>query len=83
MIGKSSYDDINKRAKKEFVTNDDGFYTTAKSHAIFDSLYIPNDMGYVVDRVNAYYLGEDLEEVDAEVVTEDNPINPDTNAKEE
>lgn len=55
LIGKSSFDDGTKKPKKEFVTNDDGVYTTAKSHKIFDSLYIPNDMGYVIKKVNEYY----------------------------
>ena len=58
LIGKSSFDESEKKAKKEFVTNDDGVFTSAKSHRIFDSLYIKNDMGYVIKKVNEYYNGE-------------------------
>jgi hypothetical protein len=58
LIGKSSFDETAKKAKKEFVTNDDGVFTSAKSHGIFDSLYIPNDMGLIVKKVNEYYDGE-------------------------
>lgn len=55
LIGKSGFDESTKTVKKEFVTNDDGVYSTAKSHRIFDSLYIKNDMGYVIKKVNEYY----------------------------
>jgi len=55
LIGRSSFDETAKKPKKEFVTNDDGVYTTAKSHRIFDQLYIHNDMGYVIKKVNEYY----------------------------
>ena len=55
LIGRSNYDESSKKVVKEFVTNDDGVYTSAKSHRIFDSLYIPNDMGLVVKKVNEYY----------------------------
>lgn len=58
LIGRSYFDDKTKTAVKQFVTNDDGFYTTAKSHEIFEDLYIPNDMGYVLEKVNKYYNGE-------------------------
>jgi len=55
LIGKSSYDDTNKKVLKQFVTNDDGVYSSAKSHKIFPNVYINNDMGYVVDMAYAYY----------------------------
>lgn len=58
LIGRSSYDDTNRKAVKQFVTNDDGVYSTAKSHEIFEDLYINNDMGFVVEQVNRYYNGE-------------------------
>jgi hypothetical protein len=57
LIGRSHYDDANKKAIKQFVTNDDGLYSTAKSHEIFEDLYINNDMGFVVEQVNKYYDG--------------------------
>lgn len=55
LIGLSSYDEANKKAVKQFVTNDDGVFTSAKSHDIFDDIYINNDMGYVVKKCNEYY----------------------------
>ena len=55
LIGRSNFDEQDKRVKKEFVTNDDGTYTTAKSHKIFDKLYITNDMGYVIEKIEEYY----------------------------
>jgi len=57
LIGRSRYDDAEKKAIKEFVVEDDGFYATAKSHGAFGTPYILNDMGLVVDKVNAYYDG--------------------------
>lgn len=57
LIGRSRYDDAEKKAVKEFVVEDDGYYSTAKSHGAFGTLYIPNDMGLVVEKVNAYYDG--------------------------
>lgn len=55
LIGNSTFDETEKKAVKQFVTNDDGVYSSAKSHEIFDSLYIPNDMGLVIKKVNEYY----------------------------
>jgi len=57
LIGRSRYDDSEKKAIKEFVTEDDGFYATAKSHGAFGTLYILNDMALVIEKVNAYYDG--------------------------
>ena len=62
LIGKSEYDSIQKKAIKQFVTNDDGIYSTAKSYDIFEELYIPNDMGLVIRKVDEYYLGLGIEE---------------------
>ena len=71
LIGRSSYDEQNHKARKEFVTNDDGVYTSAKSHKIFDTLYIPNDMGLVIRKANEYYnyVEEVLEVIDFSQVT--------------
>lgn len=55
LIGKSTYDDSNKKVLKQFVTNDDGIFSTAKSHKIFHDIYINNDMGYVVRMCDEYY----------------------------
>ena len=57
IIGRSRYDDVEKKAIKEFVVEDDGTYSSAKSHGAFDTLYVPNDMGLIVEKVNAYYEG--------------------------
>ena len=58
LIGRSRYDAANKQVVKEFLTNEDEFYSSAKSpYGMFESLYIPNDLGIVVDRVNKYYNG--------------------------
>jgi hypothetical protein len=62
LVGKSEYDHVQKRAVKQFVTNDDGVYSTAKSYDIFEELYIPNDMGFVIRKVDKYYLGLGIEE---------------------
>jgi hypothetical protein len=62
LIGKSEYDSIQRKAIKQFVTNDDGVYSTAKSYDIFEDLYIQNDMGLVVRKVDEYYLGIVVEE---------------------
>lgn len=56
LIGKSHFDDASKKAVKQFITNDDGMYTTAKSApGMFEQIYILNDMGLVIDKVNEYY----------------------------
>lgn len=55
LIGRSSYNESEHRVVKQFVTNDDGTFSSAKSHKIFDELYIPNDMGLVVKKCNEYY----------------------------
>lgn len=59
LIGKALFDDKEQKAKKVYVTRDDGVYTSAKSHRIFgpDETYILNDLGYVVKKVDEYYLG--------------------------
>jgi len=57
LIGRSRYDEGEKKAIKELVTNDDGVYSSAKSQHVFPSLYITNDMGYIVKKVNEYYNG--------------------------
>jgi hypothetical protein len=45
--------------RKQFVTKDDGLYTSAKDQGIFDETYIPNDLGYVISEVDKYYRGDD------------------------
>lgn len=43
-----------KRIAKQFVTNFDGQYPAKSPIGMFPSLYIPNDLGYVIDCVNEY-----------------------------
>lgn len=56
LYGKASYDEKEKKSIREFVTNDDGQYP-AKSPVGMFPLYIPNDLGYVVDAMKEYYFG--------------------------
>ena len=56
LYGKASYDEKEKKSIREFVTNDDGQYP-AKSPVGMFPLYIPNDLGYVVDTMKEYYFG--------------------------
>ena len=54
LYGKASFDEKEKKSIREFVTNDDGVYPAKSPVGMFD-LYIPNDLGYVVDKINEYY----------------------------
>ena len=54
LYGKSSFDEKEKKSIREFVTNDDGVYPAKSPIGMFD-LYIPNDLGLVVDKIAEYY----------------------------
>lgn len=55
LFGRNRFDEGKKQSIREFVTNDDGFYTTAKSPiGMFDELYIPNDLGYIIEKGEAF-----------------------------
>ena len=54
LYGKSSYDEKEKKSIREFVTNDDGVYPAKSPIGMFD-LYMPNDLGLVVDKIAEYY----------------------------
>ena len=42
---------------REFLTGEDDTWVGAKTPiGMFDSLYIPNDLGLVVDKVKSYYF---------------------------
>lgn len=56
LYGKSSYDEKEKKSIRQFVTNDDGVYPAKSPVGMFD-LYMPNDLGIVVEKVNKYYNG--------------------------
>ena len=56
LVGKSRFDDATKKVVKEYITNEDEFFSSPKSaYGMFDKLYIPNDLGYVVSKINAFY----------------------------
>jgi hypothetical protein len=54
LYGKATYDEKEKKSIREFVTNDDGQYP-AKSPVGMFPLYIPNDLGAVVEAAKEYY----------------------------
>lgn len=59
LIGRSRFDSSTKTVIKEFITNEDEFCSSAKSpRGMFNSIYIPNDLGLVKRKVEEYYLGK-------------------------
>ena len=54
LYGRATFDDKEKKSIREFVTNDDGQYP-AKSPVGMFPLYIPNDLGAVVEAAKEYY----------------------------
>ena len=57
LYGKQTFDHKEKKPVKQFVTNFDGEYP-AKSPAGMFPLYIPNDLGYVLEEARKYEEGE-------------------------
>ena len=58
LFGKQSYNaqaEEGKKVTKQFVTNYDGQYPSKSPVGMFDSLTIPNDLGLVISKVDAYY----------------------------
>lgn len=55
LYGKQTFDNQNNKVTKEFVTNFEGQYPAKSPVGMFDKYYIPNDMGYVIHKVNEYY----------------------------
>jgi hypothetical protein len=56
LIGVSRYDATEKKAVKEFLTNENEQFSSAKSPiGMFEKQFIPNDLGHVVDKINEYY----------------------------
>ena len=56
LVGRSRYDSAQKKIIKEFITNEDEFTSSPKSpYGMFNSLYIPNDLGQVIKAVHEYY----------------------------
>lgn len=56
LVGRTRFDVGQKKVVKEFITNEDEFVSSPKSpYGMFDELYIPNDLGLVVEKANKYY----------------------------
>lgn len=56
LIGVSRYDATKRQVIKEFATNETEYNSAPKSpYGMFQDLYIPNDLGYVVQQINKYY----------------------------
>lgn len=54
LMGKVSYNPESKKIEKVFVTNDDGQYNAKSPFGMFEDIYIPNDLGLVIDKINEY-----------------------------
>jgi len=56
LVGRSKFDTATKKAVKEYVTNEDEFYSSPKSPiGMFEDLYVSNDLGKIIKTVNNYY----------------------------
>jgi len=56
LIGISRYDATEKKTKKEYLTNENDQFSSAKSpYGMFPNLLIPNDLGLVSDQIEKYY----------------------------
>ena len=59
LIGKSKYDNSQKKVIKEYITREDEYYSSPKSpYGMFEDLYILNDLGLVAKAVSKYYTEE-------------------------
>jgi len=58
---KVTWDDNTKKARYEFVTNRDGVFPAKSPYGMFSSLYIPNDLGYVLKCINEYEAPDDAD----------------------
>ena len=54
LYGKASFDEKERKSIRQFVTNNDGEYPAKSPIGMFD-LYMPNDLGEVVERIDSYY----------------------------
>ena len=56
LFSDSILDEESGKRKKVFVTNDNGIFKEAKSPlGMFEDLYIPNDLNFVLETVNNFY----------------------------
>ncbi len=58
LYGRQTFDGKEQKTSKMFVTNYDGQYPAKSPVGMFGNVYIPNDLGYVVQHVNSYYHGD-------------------------
>lgn len=55
LVGRTKVD-AKKNVIREFITNEDEYTSSPKSpYGMFPELYIPNDLGAVVEAVEKYY----------------------------
>ena len=54
LIGKSKWDAANKKVIKQYITNEDEFYSSAKSPIGMLDLYVPNDLGYILEKIKEF-----------------------------
>lgn len=55
LFGKSYFNESEKKSMRVFVTNDDGQFPAKSPVGMFEELYIPNDLGYVISQIEKYY----------------------------
>lgn len=59
LLGISKFDSVAKKVVKQYLTNENEQYSSAKSApGMFEDLFIPNDLGYVEQKIESYYNGE-------------------------
>lgn len=57
LFGTQRFNEQEKKVEKLFITNYDGNYPAKSPIGMFDELYIPNDMGYVIKCIEKYNTG--------------------------
>lgn len=55
LFGRMFYDDKTKTTERMFVTNYDGLYPAKSPIGLFSDLYIKNDLGIIVEKIEEYY----------------------------
>ena len=56
LLGISQYNSGLKKVTKQYLTNENEYYSSAKSApGMFEDLLIPNDLGLVEEKINQYY----------------------------
>lgn len=55
LYGSQSFDETEKKAKKEFITNFDGKFPAKSPAGMFKDVAIPNDLGLVKKAIKEYY----------------------------